>query len=347
MGRSFGLRDKDAEIIAREEFLAFVGGTSGLRKGDALLTRIVTALRKRFPGHEFHIKRGTPWNSSGSVGWTGSVSGGERRSRLFQLEIKSRIAMNPVSRDWYRPVYQVEEPVYELGILRGSGTTLPARVISKSRMPTMRDVNKLIKEYGEDKFLAVLGGPMSGRTTFKSLADVQKFIRGLRTWFELDEGTANGLFYATRDNGDVGYEEAGRADIQEARRLRDALLAEYGAGAIDVRVEVVDEWVHLSVTPKRGRRASVRRVALRKINDDTEVDFTGEFMKISPIKAVKMDEAFEVETLEGTMKGKAGDWLAEGVEGERWPIDADIFSRTYKPKKASIQRVASRWLQRR
>jgi hypothetical protein len=60
-----------------------------------------------------------------------------------------------------------------------------------------------------------------------------------------------------------------------------------------------------------------------------------------------MDEEFEVETMEGTMKGKEGDYLCEGVEGERWPIDADIFSRTYKPKKASIQRVASRWLQGR
>lgn len=81
--------------------------------------------------------------------------------------------------------------------------------------------------------------------------------------------------------------------------------------------------------------AHVMRRALKKITDDTEVDFEAEFNKISPIKAVKMDEAFEVETLEGTMKGKAGDWLAEGAEGERWPIDADIFEKTYEKAKTA------------
>jgi hypothetical protein len=80
---------------------------------------------------------------------------------------------------------------------------------------------------------------------------------------------------------------------------------------------------------------SAARVARRKITENTEIDFEGSFLKTEPIKAVRMDEPFEVETLEGTMKGKAGDWLAEGIEGERWPIDADIFKKTYKPAKTA------------
>lgn len=76
--------------------------------------------------------------------------------------------------------------------------------------------------------------------------------------------------------------------------------------------------------------------SIRKITDKTDITFEGSFMKTEPIKAVRMDEPFEVETLEGVMKGKAGDWLAEGIQGERWPIDADIFSKTYRKKEASV-----------
>lgn len=44
-----------------------------------------------------------------------------------------------------------------------------------------------------------------------------------------------------------------------------------------------------------------------------------------------MTEDFEVKTLEGLMKGKAGDYLATGIQGEQWPIKKNIFEKTYKP----------------
>lgn len=78
-----------------------------------------------------------------------------------------------------------------------------------------------------------------------------------------------------------------------------------------------------------GRERVARRVALRKITEDTKIEGLETYQKTAPTKAVKMDEAFEVETLEGTMKGKAGDYLAEGPDGERWPVDADIFDKTH------------------
>ena len=43
----------------------------------------------------------------------------------------------------------------------------------------------------------------------------------------------------------------------------------------------------------------------------------------------RMAEAFSVETLEGTMQGKAGDWLITGINGEMYPCDASIFAKTY------------------
>jgi len=49
-----------------------------------------------------------------------------------------------------------------------------------------------------------------------------------------------------------------------------------------------------------------------------------------PVKALQIPEEFQVETLEGVMKGKAGDYLMEGVHGEVYPCDKDIFEKTYE-----------------
>lgn len=40
-------------------------------------------------------------------------------------------------------------------------------------------------------------------------------------------------------------------------------------------------------------------------------------------------EGFEVTTKEGKLKGNPGDYLMIGVEGEKYPIDKDIFEKTY------------------
>ena len=49
-----------------------------------------------------------------------------------------------------------------------------------------------------------------------------------------------------------------------------------------------------------------------------------------PLEVRRMPEPFVVDTLEGRMQGKAGDWLITGIDGEMYPCDADIFSRTYE-----------------
>jgi hypothetical protein len=38
-----------------------------------------------------------------------------------------------------------------------------------------------------------------------------------------------------------------------------------------------------------------------------------------------------IETLEGVMRGKLGDWIIRGVQGEFYPCRADIFADTYAP----------------
>ena len=58
-----------------------------------------------------------------------------------------------------------------------------------------------------------------------------------------------------------------------------------------------------------------------------------QYKKTGTIFAVQIPEDFEVETLEGVMRGKAGAYLAIGAEGEMWPIDNAIFAKTYERMK--------------
>ena len=40
-----------------------------------------------------------------------------------------------------------------------------------------------------------------------------------------------------------------------------------------------------------------------------------------------------IETLEGTMKANANDWIIKGIEGEFYPCKPDIFEKTYEKVK--------------
>jgi hypothetical protein len=48
-----------------------------------------------------------------------------------------------------------------------------------------------------------------------------------------------------------------------------------------------------------------------------------------PIKVCQINENFTVETMEGTLTAKAGDYLVAGVRGEMYAIDQEIFVETY------------------
>lgn len=66
-----------------------------------------------------------------------------------------------------------------------------------------------------------------------------------------------------------------------------------------------------------------------KQNNIPDLAFKKAVKKPLPIKCFKMEEPFEVETLEGIMKGKKGDWLMVGIHGEMYPCDQAIFNKTY------------------
>ena len=60
-----------------------------------------------------------------------------------------------------------------------------------------------------------------------------------------------------------------------------------------------------------------------------ELDFKQAIKKPISVKCIQVDEPFEVETMEGIMKGKAGDWLMIGIRGEMYPCDNENFKKTY------------------
>jgi hypothetical protein len=63
-----------------------------------------------------------------------------------------------------------------------------------------------------------------------------------------------------------------------------------------------------------------------------DLDFRTATKKPIPIKCAQIDEPFEVETMEGTMKGKKGDWLMIGINGEKYVCDDSIFKKSYDLK---------------
>jgi len=47
------------------------------------------------------------------------------------------------------------------------------------------------------------------------------------------------------------------------------------------------------------------------------------------VQVYEMADVFSVETLEGVMRGKVGDFLIVGVNGEMYPCDREIFFKSY------------------
>jgi len=63
-----------------------------------------------------------------------------------------------------------------------------------------------------------------------------------------------------------------------------------------------------------------------------KLEFEPVVKKQVPVHAVQIDEAFEVETMEGLMKGKPGDYLMKGINGELYVCDQAIFRQTYQKR---------------
>ena len=68
---------------------------------------------------------------------------------------------------------------------------------------------------------------------------------------------------------------------------------------------------------------------LFKKNEVPSLPFQQAIKKPIPVKCVQINEPFQVETMEGILEGKAGDYLMVGIQGEMYPCDKTIFEETY------------------
>lgn len=58
-----------------------------------------------------------------------------------------------------------------------------------------------------------------------------------------------------------------------------------------------------------------------------------------------IDEAFcHIDTLEGVMEGRGGDFIIKGIQGEIYPCKPDIFEATYEILDESEDRTLEDWL---
>ncbi len=60
-----------------------------------------------------------------------------------------------------------------------------------------------------------------------------------------------------------------------------------------------------------------------------DLNFEAYTKKDIPIGACRIDHDFEIMTMEGLMRAKAGDYLIKGIKGEYYACDAEVFKETY------------------
>ena len=60
---------------------------------------------------------------------------------------------------------------------------------------------------------------------------------------------------------------------------------------------------------------------------------------VAPLPNMQKKGAFnmEVDTLEGAITARPGDWIIKGVKGEFYPCKPDIFAATYEPVESRVE----------
>ncbi|MCB0621638.1 MAG: hypothetical protein KDC32_19890 [Saprospiraceae bacterium] len=79
-----------------------------------------------------------------------------------------------------------------------------------------------------------------------------------------------------------------------------------------------------------GARQENADVRFFRSGQTPDLPFRKAVKKPIPIRCLQIDEPFVVETKEGTLRGKAGDYLMVGVQGELYPCERKIFEQTYE-----------------
>jgi hypothetical protein len=66
-------------------------------------------------------------------------------------------------------------------------------------------------------------------------------------------------------------------------------------------------------------------------NLENQEDFTWQPYRVKPMAvwAMRMNQDFECVGLQGTLRGRAGDWMVRGNDGTTFPVAHEVFQRCY------------------
>lgn len=81
----------------------------------------------------------------------------------------------------------------------------------------------------------------------------------------------------------------------------------------------------------RKKPLAIEAVKFTDENFDTIVDWLSRETQWFNEKNMPTGDLLYIETLEGVMRLKRGDYLLRGVHGEFYPCDAKVFEETYIP----------------
>jgi hypothetical protein len=83
---------------------------------------------------------------------------------------------------------------------------------------------------------------------------VKKFMED-NSYFEFYTVSPNNdIEYSTRQNGNVGDEKYGEADMEEARRIKKLLKSKLPKIIKDVEFEGAEEWVFMNIKLKKDEK---------------------------------------------------------------------------------------------
>ena len=99
------------------------------------------------------------------------------------------------------------------------------------------------------------GGKMArGGGIEKKIDKWKKFVLDNKSWFddESEDVEDNEILLTTRKNGDVGNEEWGREDVNEAKQIVKKIISKFPTS--QYKIEQVDEYVYVYLKPSKSER---------------------------------------------------------------------------------------------
>jgi hypothetical protein len=168
---------------------------------------------------------------------------------------------------------------------------------------------------------------------------IDEEIGDMRDDLLVADSNGKGLFSYLRYNTWIAAEElkllTGKSySSEDVDRLVEMSNADSRFELYDIGLAAADKQVdptHFDTSFMPSLEASPAGNSIRHFKQGVIPEFEFQLATKKPIavRCCRMAEAFEVETLEGLMKGRAGDYLMIGINGEMYPCAKEVFEQTY------------------